>query len=423
MNDEQKFQLPLFGSLNIDSVNKLYEFSQKSLIAAIVFVSLTAGVLYSKLGLSVLMWALSLLILSFYRLYLRHLFKTKAEMYTLKHWYIQFIIFSFMTGFLFSVPGFYFLQSLDDYYQIFIVVVLLGFSVGASISLSSEYKIAIPYISIILLPLVVNFAMQKNHLHLIIAIMLIVYYLAQIFLIFKNYTQETQIKNLEKIQKLVHTNETLLQENKQFIADMVHQIKTPLTTIILNTSLMEMKSDNQNLDNIKQINSAITMLSNAFEDLSYLISNDTMHYTPIQINLSAFLRSRVDFFKDIIEHNHKKIHLDIADDITLYINDTELERLIDNNITNAIKHSQEYGNITIGLGRSSAQITLKFSSEGDAIQNTSKIFEKNYTESNHAKRSLGLGLYMVKSICDKNDISYHVESKNGFNTFSYIFKI
>ena len=50
------------------------------------------------------------------------------------------------------------------------------------------------------------------------------------------------------------------------------------------------------------------------------------------------------------------------------------------------------------------------------------IFDKNYTERFGAKRSLGLGLNMVKTICEKNDIGYSVHSEKNVNTFTYIFK-
>ncbi len=47
----------------------------------------------------------------------------------------------------------------------------------------------------------------------------------------------------EKLQNQIEHNQLLLNENKQFIADMVHQIRTPLTVIMTNTSLIEMKSE------------------------------------------------------------------------------------------------------------------------------------------------------------------------------------
>ena len=67
------------------------------------------------------------------------------------------------------------------------------------------------------------------------------------------------------------------------------------------------------------------------------------------------------------------------------------------------------------------KIILKFISKGQGIRDIAKIFNKNYTESYRAKRSLGLGLHMVKSICEKSHINYSVHSEDETNIFTYVF--
>jgi signal transduction histidine kinase len=165
------------------------------------------------------------------------------------------------------------------------------------------------------------------------------------------------------------------------------------------------------------------MLSNSYEDLSYIISNDVIEYKPLELNFTNFLHERVNFFEVIANANKKTISTNIANDIKITINDTELERLIDNNLSNAIKHSNDNSVIQVILKKVHSEIILQFISEGQHIYNVTKLFDKNYTESSGAKRSLGLGLYMVKSICEKNDIYYAVNSINNMNTFTYIFRV
>jgi signal transduction histidine kinase len=226
-----------------------------------------------------------------------------------------------------------------------------------------------------------------------------------------------------KLQEQIKHNRLLLNENKQFITDMVHQIRTPLTVIMTNTSLIEMKTKEKVSSYIAQINSAINMLSNSYEDLSYIISNDTIEYKPMDIDLTNFLDERIDFFELIAEANGKTIHSNIANDLSVYMNDIELERLIDNNLSNAIKHSNDKSQIEVLLEKSNSEIILKFISKGQEIYDTSKIFYKGYTETYGAKRSLGLGLNMVSIICEKNNITYSVHSEEGINTFTYVFKV
>jgi signal transduction histidine kinase len=165
------------------------------------------------------------------------------------------------------------------------------------------------------------------------------------------------------------------------------------------------------------------MLSNSYEDLSYIISNDTIEYKPIELDFTDFINERIDFFEVIAQANEKTIHANIANDVRVTMNDTELERLIDNNLSNAIKHGSDKSEIEIVLEKNGSEIVLKFISRGENIRDVTKLFDKNYTESYGAKRSLGLGLNMVKTICEKNNIDYSAHSEKGINTFTYIFKV
>ena len=373
----------LFKPLNSTMVYTLYALSEKCLTTAIIFTAIITAALYPELGLSIILWGSTVIFLSLLRLFSAYLFKKEFKKYTIETWYKIFVILSLLTGLSVSVLGFWHIHSLNNFYQLFVLSALLGLTAGASISLASDYKLAILYISIIILPLIISLSMQDTPLYIIVPILLLIFFISQIIMILKNYAQE------EQINELLETNQNLLNENKLFIADMVHQIKTPLTTIMLNTSIMDMKSDSETSSNIRQINSAISMLNNAFEDLSYIISDESIEYKAIEIDFTQFLHDRVEFFKDIIEDNHKTVQTHISEGINISINDIELERLIDNNITNAIKHSKEKSAIKITLEQTPTDIILKFISEGKAINDVYKIFEKNYTENHSAKRSLG----------------------------------
>lgn len=398
------------------TIRSLYSLSEKSVSTTIVFATILAFALYSELSYQIIIWAGLVNFISLVRLYYAYIYKTEPYRYTLQSWYQKFIILSLGAGLLISFLGFGFIPSLNPYYQIFILSALLGLTAGATISLSSDWKIATIYITIIVIPLIVITSLQETPLRFILSILLVVFYISQIIMIFKSYTQEEQIKSLTE------DNKTLLEENKQFIADMVHQIRTPLTVIMTNTSLLEMKHQLHNSDYIKQINSSINVLSNSYEDLSYIISNNTLTYKPVHIHLSDFIYERIDFFEVIAQVNQKTFTTDIDEEIWILINDTELERIVDNNLSNAIKHSQEKSDIHVSLKKEAQGISLQFTTSGEAIKDREKIFEKSYTGDHHTKRSLGLGLHMVKAICEKNNISYAVSSGENTNTFTYLFK-
>src|SRR5574344_324674 len=217
-------------------------------------------------------------------------------------------------------------------------------------------------------------------------------------------------------------NSNLLEENKRFIADTVHQIRTPLTNIMMNGEMIKkfQKDESMNVF-IEQIDASINMLSNSYEDLAYLITSNSISYKPKNINLSQTIKDRIKFFATISKVNFKKIEAKIEYEIYVNMNEIELERIIDNNLSNAIKYGFKDKTIDVFLIKNKNEAILEFRTFSNKIKNRDMIFSKNYREDD-AKRGLGLGLYMVSNICIKYDIKYEILYENEQNIFKYIFK-
>ncbi|MGM0534024.1 MAG: sensor histidine kinase, partial [Campylobacterota bacterium] len=227
----------------------------------------------------------------------------------------------------------------------------------------------------------------------------------------------------ENLQTQLGKNKELLEQNKRFIADTVHQVRTPLTNIMMNSEMIAHSLKDESVQNfIDQINASINMLTNSYEDLSYIISYDSIEYAPTMVDISAMLQGRLKFFTLIARVNFKSFETHIQPGISYMINPIELERIIDNNIANAIKYARPKQPIKITLHKNDKAIVMRFISVGAPIKNQSRIFEQNYRE-HHAKRGLGLGLNMVKKICQKYGIDYALSRKDTYNIFSYTFWI
>lgn len=224
-----------------------------------------------------------------------------------------------------------------------------------------------------------------------------------------------------RLNKEVERSSNILKDKNQFIADTVHQLRTPLTNIMMNGEMIKHKQTDKSVSSyIDKIDSSINMLSNFYEDLAYVASADTIEYPPKNINLSDFLKKRIEFFSTISKVSHKEIEAIIEEDIFTHINQIELERIIDNNLSNAMKYAAKKKPVTIHLLQSNGTAKLVIKTFGSEIKDKNKIFEKNFRE-NEAKRGLGLGLNMVKNICEKYHISYSVTYEDGQNIFTYIF--
>ena len=228
---------------------------------------------------------------------------------------------------------------------------------------------------------------------------------------------EVQTARLQK-EKLY--SQSLLQSQDIFIKHAVHETNTPLGVIMNNIELYEAEfGKNPYLDNIE---AAMKNVYTIFDDLSYLISNKTASYPRHVIDLVDYVRSRIDFFETVARKNG--LTFDFASefaDYFIYFNETKLQRIVDNNLTNAIKYTRENKPIKVRLLAREGGCQVRFESCSAKIRNPEKVFEQFYRE-NEAAKGFGLGLNLVKSICDDEGIVIYLTSDERSTTFCYLFK-
>ncbi|NQY54521.1 MAG: sensor histidine kinase, partial [Campylobacteraceae bacterium] len=94
---------------------------------------------------------------------------------------------------------------------------------------------------------------------------------------------------------------------------------------------------------------------------------------------------------------------------------------IDNNLSNAIKYSYENKDIYIRLTETNLEYTFIVSSHSNKILDQEKIFEEYYREEK-TKEGFGLGLNLVKRICEEEDVEITLESNENITSFIYKFK-
>lgn len=260
-----------------------------------------------------------------------------------------------------------------------------------------------------------NIFFQKTYKHIIYFILM------HLFMVLMIFYFTTTYYNLEKdLKKAIIKNQDLVKYNKNFIANMVHQIRTPLAVIMSNLSLLEYFTDDKNKYS-NQINASITTLSNSYENLSYINSYDLLLYKNKRINISDFLKNRVSYFDCTANANKMNLITNISDNIFLNINDIEFECIVDNTITNSIKYSYFKENIYITLKKNQSNVILSFKNRGYEIENKETLFQKKKKEKN--QENLHLGLYVINLIAKKNDIKIIFKREKDFNIFEYHFKI
>ncbi|WP_304545654.1 sensor histidine kinase [Sulfurimonas microaerophilic] len=211
----------------------------------------------------------------------------------------------------------------------------------------------------------------------------------------------------------------LNQQLDTFIKDSMHEINTPLAIINVNIDLYNRKYEQNKY--LRRMKAATKVLSNIYNDMDYLIKHERLNYEKKDLNLKQFLQERIEYFEEVAAMKDITINSSLRDCGTIYMNDKQLQRLIDNNISNAIKYSYDNSQIEIRLYLQNDTCILEFQDYGVGIQKVEKIFSRYYRENNN-KGGFGIGLNIVKSIINEENIELQITStpKKG-SLFRYIF--
>jgi len=228
---------------------------------------------------------------------------------------------------------------------------------------------------------------------------------------------EEQSKRLEQ---QMNYSENLLASHRQFLRYTVHEMNSPLSVIMGNIELHEMEfGKSVYLENIEV---AAKSIFSMYDDLSYLVKKDHIHYMKQRIDLVDYIRSRIDFFAQVADKAKSMFLFESnCNEIYIFFNETKLQRIIDNNLTNAIKYTFENEKIIVSLHQEHDNCHFFIASHSRKIQEPEKIFEEYYREE-QSQEGFGLGLNLVRRICKEENVKITLHSSENITSFSYQFK-
>ncbi|MCW8895378.1 HAMP domain-containing sensor histidine kinase [Sulfurimonas sp.] len=244
-----------------------------------------------------------------------------------------------------------------------------------------------------------------------------------------NLGLEERVKN--KTAALLQINENLEQEKtfsqnllksqKEFLRYTVHETNTPLSVILTSIELYLMNNPKDR--QLSKIEAAVKNIFSIYDDLSYLVKKDQIEYPKLVINLNNYLSSRIDFFTEVAHMSRIKFnYIQTNEDIHVYFNETKLQRIIDNTITNAIKYTMPDEEVHVRIKQVGAFVEFSVGSRSKIIKDTDKVFDAYYREE-ESRDGFGLGLKLVRSICEEEGVDIEVNSSDTLTTFTYKFKM
>ncbi|MBE0495297.1 MAG: HAMP domain-containing histidine kinase [Campylobacterales bacterium] len=220
------------------------------------------------------------------------------------------------------------------------------------------------------------------------------------------------------LQRSIAYTHELLEQQDRFVNNAIHEINTPLTIMMMNIELHNLKLPKTPY--LTKIEAAAKVLENIYEDLGYVVKKHHAQYPQKLFNMGAFLQERLAYFQDVAEGNDVFFTCKADEGLHVRFNEVELQRIVDNNLSNAIKYARVGTQIAVELEDEGATMVLRITNEGNTISQPERLFERYYRE-DKARGGFGLGLNIVKEICDAHGVEICVRSCEGVTVFEYRF--
>jgi len=241
---------------------------------------------------------------------------------------------------------------------------------------------------------------------------------------------QAQVKELEKLNTL----------KDDFLKTISHELRTPMTSILLASQTLEKLITTQGIRGIKSdkfqrvfqiFKGSCQQQNKSVNDLLTLCYLDAENATliPEMIDLREFILTIIEPFKEQIQQHQQQLYINISGEISPLQSDiTLLERVINELITNACKYTPAEETITVTAEEKNNNLYLSVSNSGIEIplEERKHIFDKFYRIPSHdpwKHGGSGIGLALVKKLVKLLNATVRLDSREGQTTFTVKFTI
>jgi len=186
-----------------------------------------------------------------------------------------------------------------------------------------------------------------------------------------------------------------------FSKDIIHDLNTPITSILLNIKLLESNAAYQNNRALERIKRSASDISELHVNLTHLLNEDRLIIT--QESIFTIVEEVVGIYKKIYPELHFYVEHSYFE---AAINKEALKQVLANLISNACKYNKKEGFVKIYKKENA----LCIEDSGVGIESVERIFERSYSEH---KSGHGLGLDIALRLANAMSIKIEVSSKVG----------
>lgn len=206
-----------------------------------------------------------------------------------------------------------------------------------------------------------------------------------------------------------------IQNLNRFIRDSSHELNTPVSALMMSTSSIK-NSKELNPRVLNHISVSAKLISQIYNTLSFIAFNDIDERYDEKFDLKDLVEQSVRFFDEIVKSKGSKIECKL-ESAPVFLDKTRVQKVINNLLSNALKY---------GFAKSTIEVILKnhtlcIINEGKGIskEDQKAIFER-FERRNATEGGFGIGLDIVKSVCDEYNIKIKVESTTNQKTAFFL---
>lgn len=219
------------------------------------------------------------------------------------------------------------------------------------------------------------------------------------------------------------TPEQLYQAQKEFVANISHELKTPLAVISGQVEMLQSMGDG--IDRayyFESIREEIKKMSDMVGDLLdiTIIDHNMEHMEMSEVDFSDLMEYMILKYDALFQKNKIKLGAEIARNCKVRANRMYLEQVVNNYMMNAFQHTAQGNKIQIRLEKEDGSVRLGVYNEGSAIEDGDEelIWESFYISDTQERqqqkiKNAGLGLYMVKKIVELHQGMCGAENREG----------
>lgn len=224
-------------------------------------------------------------------------------------------------------------------------------------------------------------------------------------------------KLTKTINELLARIEKSMHQQKQFTSDASHEIRTPLTAIrgTLEVLIRKQREPKVYEEKVVDIIQQVDRLNSLLDQLLQLarIESGVAVIKKETVYLYAIADSFISKWRETAVTNKIKIHITIEKEALINLDKFFIELIIDNLVSNAIKYGKENGNVYLVWDSALKTLCVKDDGVGISEHDLPFIFNRFY-RTDESRSSIikgnGLGLSIVKKLCDLQSINLIVDS-------------